>query len=558
MFTPDPYYDDPLEEDYSTQPDSSGSAAGGEEEQDQNQNSNLDNLNNLKDLKDKFSGSNEASGAGSEAAKDASTGVGSSGSTGTAVGTEGAAAAIEGGAGFASEGAMAAGAGGATASTAAAAGTGAAAGAGATGAAGAATVGTAGAAAPVLVAVAAAEVARDEKKRKIAIGAALAGVGLALAPLMLIFFLLMVALWHDSGSAEASPLANNCSPNTFTTFNNPAIIDRVNNNIGVYKLAAASAHIPWEMLAAVHYKETSNDATAINPYQFDPAPPEVDFATASVNAANFLQAKAQSGPIGRALRDSMNPNDAQDEQSIKDAFWGYNGRAPYQKGIAAGLGFNPDPPANQGYEGSFYVMNNWDERREGMLVVGTIDGVPLPPDTRHVPDGAWKVFILLRNATYGPDGKITQINVVCNAVPAEEAIPFGCPLAQAVVGGGNVFGTTPVWGSPNGHKGIDIHNIDGADVYATMGGTVETADTDNGVILLVNGPYKTRYVHMYEDLRVAVGDRVGRGQVIGRQDSNGQYVEGSHLHYEVWKDGVPVDPTPYVPMANTPEGRCNR
>ena len=58
--------------------------------------------------------------------------------------------------------------------------------------------------------------------------------------------------------------------------------------------------------------------------------------------------------------------------------------------------------------------------------------------------------------------------------------------------------------------------------------------------------YYTRYLHLaYGTVKVSVGDKVSKGQVIGYMGNTG-YSFGGHLHFEVWKGGSRIDPTPYL------------
>jgi murein DD-endopeptidase MepM/ murein hydrolase activator NlpD len=99
------------------------------------------------------------------------------------------------------------------------------------------------------------------------------------------------------------------------------------------------------------------------------------------------------------------------------------------------------------------------------------------------------------------------------------------------------------------HAGIDLAGPVGTPIYATADGTVAEAGYNNGgygnLIKLDHGRgIETRYGHL-SSFTVRAGDRVKRGQMIGRMGSTGRST-GSHLHYEVRIDGRAVNPIPFM------------
>ena len=94
------------------------------------------------------------------------------------------------------------------------------------------------------------------------------------------------------------------------------------------------------------------------------------------------------------------------------------------------------------------------------------------------------------------------------------------------------------------HAGIDIANSPDTLIYATADGTVRHAGWSHGYgnMLLIDHGYgiSTVYAHTSK-LLVKVGDRVARGQVIAYMGTTGRST-GAHLHYEVWRNGKPVNP----------------
>lgn len=107
--------------------------------------------------------------------------------------------------------------------------------------------------------------------------------------------------------------------------------------------------------------------------------------------------------------------------------------------------------------------------------------------------------------------------------------------------------------SMGNHKGIDISgpSASGKLVLAADDGVVELAQyTSNGygyqVLINHGGGVKTRYAHMLAgSISVSVGQRVTRGQAIGRVGNTGRST-GPHLHFEVIINGTKVNPYPYI------------
>lgn len=109
------------------------------------------------------------------------------------------------------------------------------------------------------------------------------------------------------------------------------------------------------------------------------------------------------------------------------------------------------------------------------------------------------------------------------------------------------FGATDT--NASGHTGLDIAANWGTQIYSASSGTVTEVvysnsgygnrfkvDCGNGIVLL--------YAHCSE-INVAKGDVVNTGDMIAKVGSTGNST-GPHLHFEVRKNGVKVDPSPYL------------
>lgn len=116
--------------------------------------------------------------------------------------------------------------------------------------------------------------------------------------------------------------------------------------------------------------------------------------------------------------------------------------------------------------------------------------------------------------------------------------------------------TDPIYGTRKMHWGIDFSAEKGADVFATGDGVVEVVRENSwgyGREIVINHGfgYKTRYAHLSK-FEVKVGDKVKRGDLIALVGSTGKST-GSHLHYEVEKDGQKVSPIDFFHSDLTPE-----
>ena len=99
------------------------------------------------------------------------------------------------------------------------------------------------------------------------------------------------------------------------------------------------------------------------------------------------------------------------------------------------------------------------------------------------------------------------------------------------------------------HKGIDIGAPTGANIVASNAGTCVVSSFNAGgygnyVILDHGGGYLTVYGH-FSRRCVSVGQRVGRGQVVGLCGSTGRS-SGPHLHFEIRVNGVAQNPLNYL------------
>jgi murein DD-endopeptidase MepM/ murein hydrolase activator NlpD len=108
--------------------------------------------------------------------------------------------------------------------------------------------------------------------------------------------------------------------------------------------------------------------------------------------------------------------------------------------------------------------------------------------------------------------------------------------------------TSPFSGKTKMHYGLDIAARTGTPVTATANGIVSKVATrpDYGKMVVIDHGYgfQTCYAHNSK-IHVKVGQRVKRGELVTSVGNTGRST-GSHLHYEVRLNGLPVNPRTYL------------
>jgi murein DD-endopeptidase MepM/ murein hydrolase activator NlpD len=114
----------------------------------------------------------------------------------------------------------------------------------------------------------------------------------------------------------------------------------------------------------------------------------------------------------------------------------------------------------------------------------------------------------------------------------------------------------PIYKTWRMHTGIDFTAPIGTPIYATGDGVVERKKgkmTGYGKVVVIDHGYgyESLYAHMSKII-VKPGEKVKRGQVIGYVGNTGRST-GPHLHYEIKKNGKPVNPVHFFFQDLTPE-----
>ena len=147
-------------------------------------------------------------------------------------------------------------------------------------------------------------------------------------------------------------------------------------------------------------------------------------------------------------------------------------------------------------------------------------------------------LVLAAPAQAVPDGPIDVY--LAHIAPLELEWP-----AQGTVTDG--FGYR--WGRP--HLGIDVGILSSLDVHAATSGTVTevgwlTGYEGYGNVVTIDGGsgWGILYAHL-DAASVVPGQWVAAGDPVGIAGCTGSCT-GTHLHFELRRNGVPVDPAPFM------------
>lgn len=145
--------------------------------------------------------------------------------------------------------------------------------------------------------------------------------------------------------------------------------------------------------------------------------------------------------------------------------------------------------------------------------------------------------------------KLTAMeSMLINRTLQEETSPAGKPSLGGYLSSLFGYRTDPMSGKKEFHEGLDFSGKVGTPVVAVAAGIVTWTGKHPGYGNLIeishgNG-YVTRYAHNNKNL-VNIGEKVKKGEVIATMGNTGRST-GTHVHFEVIRNGQHVDPKKYL------------
>jgi murein DD-endopeptidase MepM/ murein hydrolase activator NlpD len=174
----------------------------------------------------------------------------------------------------------------------------------------------------------------------------------------------------------------------------------------------------------------------------------------------------------------------------------------------------------------------------------------IPSRDYSLSDLSTQVDLLTRQV----DDRGDKLSVLESLLTMESARNKLIPTMMPVLGGtyNSNFGwrIDPFTGRQSYHEGIDFAGGEGAPILAAAGGVVVYAEHHsqygNMVEIEHGNDLITRYAHASR-MHVKVGDMILRGAKIADVGRTGR-ATGTHLHFEVLKRGVAVDPAQFLQL----------
>jgi lipoprotein NlpD len=125
--------------------------------------------------------------------------------------------------------------------------------------------------------------------------------------------------------------------------------------------------------------------------------------------------------------------------------------------------------------------------------------------------------------------------------PESGELVFHKPLRKGVI--------SSAFREDRNHFGIDLTAAPDTKVLATLDGTVVYAGYDSNCGNIITLQHENDFISMYmhnDKLLKKIGDRVIAEEAIAVIGNSGKLSSGTHLHFEIWHRGIPVNPSKFI------------
>ena len=213
---------------------------------------------------------------------------------------------------------------------------------------------------------------------------------------------------------------------------------------------------------------------------------------------------------------------------------------------------------NRIYEEIFNTAAPDIERFSSLDYLMALDSIP---DSDIVTNSAGRLDVLEHSASKVEDNFVKVMEAISEkdfAMP-----PMSNPMREftfAQTGASTGDKINPFYKVPMRHNGLDIIAPAGEPVYAAADGVVKEViksrkGLGNVVVIDHGNGYVTRYAHL-ADVEARKGRKVRRGTRLGYVGVSGNSI-APHLHYEVMRDTLVLDPVNHFFASVTPEEYMN-
>ncbi len=193
-------------------------------------------------------------------------------------------------------------------------------------------------------------------------------------------------------------------------------------------------------------------------------------------------------------------------------------------------------------------MANIDDREFDFDQAPSTGGPESDGLAAQVPDLS-KMLAQLESRVARRDAQLGVLeNVILQRELRQQIVPDGRPVKRGFISSYYGERQDPFTGHEAFHKGLDFAGSMGAEVISVAAGIVTYVGEKSGFGHLIEvshgGGLVTRYAHNSSAV-VQVGDTVQRGQTLALMGSTGRST-GPHVHFEVLRDGQPVNPLSFI------------